>query len=243
MNFEERVAKQQAKLEELKAKLNESMDVAKEAYQYNKNEREEKLNQMNDKVENFNKEVESKIENSIEEAKSDVRVTQQLVKEDVAAMEDRIDDKIEAKADRIGAAFDKIDARVEANKFESEAIHDEAVETLQAKADDQIATVEGNFNATEENLRLAKERYEGKLNASRLKVQMHKDELARSSDNKKTQLGMAAEERMITDLLDYADDCQMIAYAYALEAEMAILDACDVLTDYTDKMNKLVENS
>ena len=243
MNFEERVAKQQAKLAELKARLNESMDVAREAYQYNKNEREEKLNEINAKVEDFNKEVERKVTNSIADAKSDARVTAQLVKDDIADMEDRIDDKIEAKADKIGETFDRIDARTEANRFEREAIHDEAVEMLQARADDQRATVEGNVSAVEENFRLAKERYNSKLNNSRLKVQMHQEELKRRIDNTKTELDMAAEEQLINDLLDYADDCELMAYAYAVEAEMAVLDACDVLTDYTEKLNKLIENN
>ena len=54
---------------------------------------------------------------------------------------------------------------------------------------------------------------------------------------------MAAEKQLINDLLDYADDCELMAYAYAVEAEMAVLDACDVLTDYTEKLNKLIENN
>ena len=43
------------------------------------------------------------------------------------------------------------------------------------------------------------------------------------------------------DLLDYADDCQMIAYAYAMEAEMAIMDACDEIADYEAKYGKMEE--
>lgn len=38
--------------------------------------------------------------------------------------------------------------------------------------------------------------------------------------------------------VDYADDCQMIAYAYAMEAELAILDACQEIEDYEAKYGK-----
>ena len=119
--------------------------------------------------------------------------------------------------------------------------YDEAAGKLQAKIDDSLATVEGDVNAAEENQRLAKERYDSKLNATRLKVQMHKEEVKNRIESKKTELDKAAQEELIMDLLDYADDCQMIAYAYAMEAEMAIMDACDEIADYEAKYGKMEE--
>ena len=40
-------------------------------------------------------------------------------------------------------------------------------------------------------------------------------------------------------LLDYADDCQALAYSYTMEAELAIMDACDLIDEYEAKYGKM----
>ena len=200
MNFEERLAQSQAKLEELKEKINKSIDSAKDAYQVDKKEAMIKLAKMNAAIEDFGRDVEAQVY-------CDVTSMQNEVKADTEAINKAMED-----------INDKIDAKI----ADSARKYDDAAEKFMAKVDDSLATAEGSVYAAEENSRLAKERYNSKLNATRLKVQMHQEEV-------------------IMDLLDYADDCQMIAYSYAMEAELATMDACDEIADYEAKYGKFEE--
>ena len=216
MNFEERLAQSQAKLDELKEKINNSIDSAKAAYQVDKKEAMIKLAKMNAAIEDFGRDVEAQVY-------CDVTSMQNEVKADTEAINKAMED-----------INDKIDAKIADNARK----YDDAAEKLMAKVDDSLATAEGNVNAAEENSRLAKERYNSKLNATRLKVQMHQEEVKNRIESKKTELDKAAQEELIMDLLDYADDCQMVAYSYAMEAELATMDACDEIADYEAKYGK-----
>ena len=216
MNFEERLAESQAKLDELKEKINNSIDSAKAAYQVDKKEAMIKLAKMNAAIEDFGRDVEAQVY-------CDVTSMQNEVKADTEAINKAMED-----------INDKIDAKI----ADSAKKYDDAAEKLMAKVDDSLATAEGNVNAAEENSRLAKERYNSKLNATRLKVQMHQEEVKNRIESKKTELDKAAQEELIMDLLDYADDCQMVAYSYAMEAELATMDACDEIADYEAKYGK-----
>ena len=146
--------------------------------------------------------------------------------------------EFEADAAALNEAIEQIDDKINAKIAEGAKKCDEAGEKLMAKVDDELATVEGDINAAAENRRIAKERSDSKLNATRLKVQMHQEEVKSRIAAKKTDLDKAAQEELIMDLLDYADDCQMIAYAYAMEAELAITDACEEIRDYEAKYGK-----
>jgi molecular chaperone GrpE (heat shock protein) len=135
-------------------------------------------------------------------------------------------------------ALGNIDAKIDAKLGSDMEKYDAAAEKLQAKVDDDLATIEGDINAAEENVRLAKERKNSKLNATRLKLQMHQEEVKNRIEAKKTAIDKDAQEELIMDLLDYADDCQQIAYSYVMEAELAILDACDEIEEYEAKYGK-----
>ena len=149
--------------------------------------------------------------------------------------------EVEADAAAMSEAMKEIDEKVDAKITKDAKKYEEAGEKLMAKVDDDLATVEGDINVAAENRRIAKERGDSKLNATRLKVQMHQEEVKNRIEARKTELDKAAQEELILDLLDYADDCQMIAYAYAMEAELAIIDACDEIQDYEAKYGKLEE--
>ena len=231
MNFEERLAQTQAKLDELKAKINDSIDSAKEAYKADKKEAMISVAKMNAAIEDFGRDVEAQVY-------CDVTSMKEEAKADADAMNDaldEIDSKVTAKAEKIDKALDEVDDKIDA-KLDADAEKcDAAMEKIDAKINDDLDTIEGDYYAAGEDLRLAKERYDSKLNATRLKVQMHLEEVKNRIEAKKTELDKAAQEELIMDLLDYADDCQMIAYAYAMEAELAIIDACDQIEDYEAK--------
>lgn len=216
MNFEERLAQTQSKLEELKAKINESIESAKAAYEVDKKDAMIRQAKFDAAIEDFGRDVAAQVY-------CDVNSMQKEFEADAAALNE---------------AIEQIDDKINAKIAEGAKKYDEAGENLMAKVDDGLATVEGDVNAAAENRRLAKERSDSKLNATRLKVQMHQEEVKSRIEAKKTELDKAAQEELIADLLDYADDCQMIAYAYAMEAELAITDACEEIQDYEAKYGK-----
>ena len=216
MNFEERLAQTQSKLEELKAKINESIESAKAAYEVDKKDAMIRQAKCDAAIEDFGRDVAAQVY-------CDVNSMQKEFEADAAALNE---------------AIEQIDDKINAKIAEGAKKYDEAGENLMAKVDDGLATVEGDVNAAAENRRLAKERSDSKLNATRLKVQMHQEEVKSRIEAKKTELDKAAQEELIADLLDYADDCQMIAYAYAMEAELAITDACEEIQDYEAKYGK-----
>ena len=216
MNFEERLAQTQSKLEELKAKINESIESAKAAYEVDKKDAMIRQAKFDAAIEDFGRDVAAQVYC------------------DVTSMQK----EFEADAAALNEAIEQIDDKINAKIAEGAKKYDEAGENLMAKVDDGLATVEGDVNAAAENRRLAKERSDSKLNATRLKVQMHQEEVKSRIEAKKTELDKAAQEELIADLLDYADDCQRIAYAYAMEAELAITDACEEIQDYEAKYGK-----
>ena len=224
MTFEERLAQTQAKLEELKAKINASIDSAKEAGKASRKEALINLAKMDAAIESFGRDVEAQVY-------CDVAAMKKEAEADVAAINDAIDEMGDKIAAKNAETKEKVDAQIEKEAQRQ----DEAADKLQAMVDDSIATAEGSVNAAEENFRLAKERYDSKLNSTRLMVQMHQEEVKNKIEAQKTAIDKAAQEELIMDLLDYADDCQMIAYAYAMEAELAILDACDQIEAYEAK--------
>ena len=292
MNFEERLAQTQTKLDELKAKINDSIESAKAARQADRKEAMINLAKMNAAIEDFGRDVEAQVYCDVTsmkaEAQADVDAVGDAIDEigdkitakaeavgkaldeaddkidaKVGEIDDKltakaeaidkaldeaddkidakvgeIDDKIDAKLDKVDAKVEELDAKIDAKLDADAEKYDAAMDKIDAKVNDDLDAIEGDYYAAKEDVRLAKERYDSKRNATRLKVQMHMEDVKNRIEAKKTELDKAAQEELIMDLLDYADDCQMIAYAYAMEAELAILDACDEIEDYDSKYGK-----
>ena len=234
MNFEERLAQTQAKLDDLKAKINESIESSKKAYELDKKEVMIAIAKMNAAIEDFGRDVEAQLYCDATSLKSEYEADKAAMN---AAVKD-IADKADVKADEAGAALKKLDGKIDAKIAEDTAKYDAAAEKLMNKIDDQLGTMEGNKSAAEEDLRIIKERNAGKLNAKRLELQMRQEAAKDKIEAHKTAIDKAAQEELIMELLDYADCCQSIAYAYAMEAELAILDACDEIEDYEAKYGK-----
>ena len=89
-------------------------------------------------------------------------------------------------------------------------------------------------SADKENVRLAKELGESKINALKLKSQMNVN-AAKAKIAEKKSRWQVQQERRIVDLLDYADNRQQLAYAAAQEAEFTTLEAAAEAADYIDK--------
>ena len=52
----------------------------------------------------------------------------------------------------------------------------------------------------------------------------------------------ASQEKRINELLDYAESCQALTLAMALETEAAFLDATDEIADYVEKYGQPEDN-
>ena len=90
-------------------------------------------------------------------------------------------------------------------------------------------------SADKENVRLAKELGESKIDALKLKAQMNVNAAKAKIAEKKEAVDKSKQERRIVDLLDYADNRQQLAYAAAQEAEFTTLEAAAEAADYIDK--------
>ena len=159
----------------------------------------------------------------------------QSFKEKMAAAGDKAKAAHEMKKEEIAAAIDSLNAELDeldAAIAEDYAEYDAAVD---AQIDDQIATVEGDIAAAEENIRLAKERKDSKIYALKLKAQMKAEALQEKIADKRAARDKAAMECYILDLLDYAECCQQTAFTAAIEADLTLLKAAEVAAEYVER--------
>ena len=188
MDFNERLEKSHARMDELKAKISASGDKAKKA--------------------------------------------RELKKEEIKADLAEVDKAIEKFADDVEASVNKgLDASGKAiNDFA-----DDVEKNVNAAVKNAEDTVEGGINATTENVRMADERREQKINSARLKAQMNKEAKQAKITAKKEAISKELQEQRIVELLDYAESCQELTLAMALETEAAVLEAAAEIADYNEK--------
>ena len=135
-------------------------------------------------------------------------------------------EELDAAIKSIGADIDELNADI-ADEFKG-GIADSMVDTA-TEIDD---TVEGGLNAADENYRLAKERRDSKIYSYKLQAQMKAEALKEKLADREAEKDKAAMESYIIDLLEYAECCQQVAYAAAIEADMTLLAAADVAAEY-----------
>ena len=90
-------------------------------------------------------------------------------------------------------------------------------------------------SAAKENVRPAKGLGESKIDALKLKSQMNVNAAKAKITEKKEAVDNSKQELCIVYLLDYADNCQQLAYATALEAGFTILETAAEAANYIDK--------
>lgn len=161
-------------------------------------------------------------------AADNAKAAYQMNKEEIAANIAELD----AKLDTLSSA---IDAQIESDIEDANAAVDLIDEAITQQLNDDIATAEGHINAARENIRLAKERSDSKLNSLKLRVQMNVNAAKAKITEKQEAHDKTKQEQRIVNLLDYADNCQQLAYAMALEAELTILEAAAEAADYAEK--------
>lgn len=137
-------------------------------------------------------------------------------------------EEIAAAIAEINTDLDDLDAALAEEFANYDAVATEIV-------DSQIGTVEGDIEAAKENIRLAKERKNSKIYALKLKAQMKAEALKEKIADKRAARDKAAMENYILDLIAYAENCQEIAFAAAIEADLTLLEAAEVAADYVEK--------
>ena len=177
----------------------------------------------------------AKMAAAAEKAKAARAMKKEAIAAAIAEINANLDELDAALAEdyaKFDAAVDELDAAI----AEDYAKYDAAVaERMDVRMDDKIATAEGNINAAKENLRLAKERTDSKIYAFKLKAQMKAEAVKQKLADKRVEKDKAAMEMYIIDLLDYAECCQQVAFAAAIEADMTLLEAAEIAADYIEK--------
>ena len=210
MDFNERLDKTHAKMDELKAKVNQSAETSKKARELKKEEIMADMSDMDKAIDDFADKVEATVNDSISESGKAL---------------DTFADKVESVVNK---ALDESGKAI--NDF-ADAVEDKVNSAL----DSASGSIEGDVVAASENARIASERRKSKLNSMRLKAQMNKEAAKERITAKKEAKDKASQEKRIVELLDYADSCQQLTLAMALETEAAVLEAAAEIADYNEK--------
>ena len=219
MTFEEKYAAQGRKLDELKAKLDASIDARKIAREKKLEEIAADIDALDAKIDAFNASVDAKLD----------------------AKADELDAKLDAQADKISAGMDSAEAKLEAGAAKAKAAM-----TLDKAAAESIANEKtgvdaiqkqtaGDFAVAEENARMIRERRDAKCSNAKLRTEMKVNAAKEKIAVRREELDKAAQEDWILDLLDYANSCYEMAYAWALEAEYTMMEAAYEIDYYTKR--------
>ena len=176
----------------------------------------------------------------------DAKAVRQMKKEEIEAnlasfdkmideLDRAINEQIEKDLGDLDAAAELIDEEIGKKAGDLDAAAQLADEEIEKRLEAASDTAKGGLNAAKENARIAKERRRSKLNSARLKAQMTvnavKEKIADRNEAKSKEM----QEQYIVDLIDYADSCQQLAFAMALEAELTTLEAAAEISAYIEK--------
>ncbi|MBO7670455.1 MAG: hypothetical protein J6S60_07675 [Oscillospiraceae bacterium] len=219
MTFEEKYAAQGRKLDELKAKLDASIDARKIAREKKLEEIAADIDALDAKIDAFNASVDAKLD----------------------AKADELDAKLDTQAEKISTGMDSAEAKLEegAAKAKAAMTLDKASAESIANEKTGVDAIEkqtaGDFAAAEENARIIRERRDAKCSNAKLRTEMKVNAAKEKIAVRREELDKAAQEDWILDLLDYANGCYEMAYAWALEAEYTMMEAAYEIDSYTKR--------
>ncbi len=219
MTFEEKYAAQGRKLDELKAKLDASIDARKIAREKKLEEIAADIDALDAKIDAFNASVDAKLD----------------------AKADELDAKLDAQAEKISAGMDSAEAKLEAGAAKAKAAMTldkadaESIANEKTGVDAIQKQTAGDFAVAEENARMIRERRDAKCSNAKLRTEMKVNAAKEKIAVRREELDKAAQEDWILDLLDYANSCYEMAYAWALEAEYTMMEAAYEIDYYTKR--------
>ena len=219
MTFEEKYAAQGRKLDELKAKLDASIDARKIAREKKLEEIAADIDALDAKIDAFNASVDAKLD----------------------AKADELDAKLDAQADKISAGMDSAEAKLEAGAAKAKAAitldkaDAESIANEKTGVDAIQKQTAGDFAVAEEIARMIRARRDAKCRTAKLRTEMKVKAAKEKIAVRKEELDKAAQEDWILNLLDYANGCYEMAYAWALEAEYTMMEAAYEIDYYTKR--------
>ncbi len=206
MDWKERMELSQKRIDDIKKKISDSAEASKNARALKREEIKSNMAGVDASIERFADRVEEIVNDSMEDSAAAIEDFADIV-------EAGVNNSLEKSGEAIESFADDVEDMV----------------------NDSIATAQGNINATKENARLSKEERDIKLNSIRLKTQMNMEERKKRITAKKEAMDKATWEKRINELLDYAESCQAMTLAMALETEAAFLEAADEIAAFTEK--------
>ena len=172
------------------------------------------------------------LKEQLKELKEGIAIARGKVKEDADKQKAEVFKSVDEAAAKVNdfntKAIDRVESDLHAFSNDVEVCN--MVAKIQLEEDAKEA--KGDLEAAKENVRIAKEYKEGKRNTALLKAQMTVNEIKARKAERLTEMDKEDRAFYIANLLDYAEDCQYMAEAFMLEAELALAEAIDEINAY-----------
>ena len=251
MTFEEKYAAQGRKLDELKAKLDAAIDARKLAHEQKCEELEAALDEfdaaLNAQIDKQYDTIDTQIGKQFDTMERRAEMLDAQIEKQCDTIDaqidkqcDTIDAQVEKQLDTMAERVDKLDAKLEEQAAKAKAAFTLDKATAEAVANEPTRINEiqkqtaGDFAAAEENARLIRERRDAKCSNIKLRTEMKVNAAKEKVAERKEAIDKAAQEDWINDLLDYAESCYEMAFAWALEAEYTLMEAAYEIDYYNE---------
>ena len=226
MTFEEKLAAQGRKMDVRKAKLDDAISARKQIRQETREELAAEVAKLDAAFDEFDAAIGAQIDKQYD--RMDAQIEKQI--NDVNAAVDLAEEEIGQDVAKVKAAFTLDKATAEAVANEHTRIDD-----IQKGTAEQVARAKGDIATAEENARLIREQRENKLDTAKLRTQMKVNNAKAKIAAHKEAIDKAAQEEWILDLLEYANGCYEMAYAWAMEAEYTLSEAAYEIDYYNER--------
>ena len=177
-------------------------------------------------------EKKARLQEQMNELKEGIAAARGKMQADAEKQYEEFRKSLEEAAERAEAENKKAVARMEKELEELSKDPEIAAKMEVAVNDENNAEIMGDLEAAKENMRLAQEYNEGKWNTALLKAQMNVNAIKARRAEQFEAMDKADRSEYISYLLDYADDCEVMAESFLLEAELAVKEALREIDDY-----------
>lgn len=248
MTFEEKLAAQGRKMDEAKAKLDEAINARKQARQETRDEIAADIARLDAAIDEFDAALNVQIDKQYNTLDAQIEKQCDTLDAQIEKQFDTLDAQAEKQAKELDAALDLAEEKIEQDvkkakaaftldKATAEKIANEPtrIDEIQKGTAEQVARAKGDIAMAQENARLLREQRDSKVDSVKLRTQMKVDNAKSKVAARKEALDKAAQEEWILDLLDYANGCYEMAYAWALEAEYTMMEAAYEIDYYNER--------
>ena len=258
MTFEEKLAAKGRKMDEAKAKLDDAINARKLEHQKNREQIAADIAKLDAALDELDAAIDDQIDKQY--ATLDAQLGKQCDTLDAQIIKqcdtmerraDKLDAQIDKQLDTMEERAEKLEAKLEEraakakaaftlDKATAEAVANEptGIDEIQKGTAEQIARAKGDVATAEENARLVQEYRDSKRNSVKLRTQMKVNNAKEKIAARKEAIDKAEQEEWILDLLDYAEGCYEMAYAWALEAEYTMMEAAYEMDYYNERFGK-----